>query len=351
MIMEEIIDSVASYADIHTLEMDRAATVIQRAFRRLLDMNVFTYYKSLINFKGVGDPRLLLKCINPQEAELIDAAAGVHVRFRLGGVRFPPNIYYKLFTHRPIVDMCASSPKDYTKQSQKQLLAKQKNNHGDIPDPDSSSWYRRVENNGWRALTLRVFDGTDQVTSPDNSKRIQFHHSRLRRKQDVEKKQKQRKIDWMRKMYYEGSLHAQTTDPNTAILVQNATQGVINSLEQRGSNSIMDWEVDELLHWTNALNYDEYIGKWKAIGTSKSSTAFKGTAVIRSPYDLHELSKISTSSQASRDEEKKNRTGRSRGKVLHFFSSLSIMGNVVHTSPMTWLLAITDLDSPAVRTA
>ncbi|KAM4701794.1 protein MFI [Discoglossus pictus] len=292
--MGEVSDLVTSYPNIYDVEQDEAARVIQRAFRRFINTKVFKYYKNLINFKGKGDPRLLLKCINPREAELIDAAAGVHLRFRLGGVNFPPNIYYKLFTHRPIVDMCANSPKDYTNPTTKQILPKQIHNYEAIPEKDYSGWYTRMENNGWRLLTVRVYNGTDQITATDNHKRITFHHSRLQRKQDVEKRQKQRKIDWMKKMYYEGSLQAQTTDPNTAILVQRATQGVIQTVEQHGSEIVMDWEVDELLNWTNALNYEEYIGGWKAIGTSKSSSAFKGSTLIRSPYDNYEFSRISS---------------------------------------------------------
>ncbi|XP_068123019.1 protein MFI isoform X2 [Hyperolius riggenbachi] len=290
--MEEAGEPLRSYPDPYNAEQEKAVCVIQRAFRRLLDRNVFKYFKNLVSFKSQGDPRLLLKCINPQEAEFIDAAAGVHVRFRLGGTKFPPNIYYKLFTHRPVVDMCANSPKDYTKQCMKQLLPKQIHNRSEIPAQDRSGWYTRVENNGWRLLTLRVFDSVDEVTTADNKKRLTFSHSKLQRKQDIIKKQKQRKIDWMRKMYYEGSLHAQTTDPDTAILVQRATQGVIQSVEQHGTHGVLDWEVDELLNWTNALNYDEYINAWKAVGTSKSSCAFKGTTFIQSPYDEYEFSQL-----------------------------------------------------------
>lgn len=47
-----------------------------------------------------GDPRLMLRAINPREAALADAAAGIHVRFRLGGSVFPPLVFYKIFTHR-----------------------------------------------------------------------------------------------------------------------------------------------------------------------------------------------------------------------------------------------------------
>ena len=60
-------------------------------------------------------PRELLKSINPQEATLFDGATGLHIRFRLGGQSFPPMLFYKIFTHRPISDICAYCPRDYVK--------------------------------------------------------------------------------------------------------------------------------------------------------------------------------------------------------------------------------------------
>ena len=47
-----------------------------------------------------GDPKEMLRAINPREAQLADAASGIHVRFRLGGTMFPPLVFYKIFTHR-----------------------------------------------------------------------------------------------------------------------------------------------------------------------------------------------------------------------------------------------------------
>ncbi|CAJ0968460.1 unnamed protein product, partial [Ranitomeya imitator] len=67
VMMEDVSYSVTSDPDVYTMEEDRAARVIQRAFRRILDMNVFKYIKNLLSFKAQGDPRLLLKCINPGE--------------------------------------------------------------------------------------------------------------------------------------------------------------------------------------------------------------------------------------------------------------------------------------------
>ncbi|ERE75876.1 hypothetical protein H671_4g12305, partial [Cricetulus griseus] len=66
-------------------EEERAAKVIQRAWKNFLNVAVFQHFKSLIDLRRQGEPRQIVKFINPKEAELLDAAAGIQVRFRLGG--------------------------------------------------------------------------------------------------------------------------------------------------------------------------------------------------------------------------------------------------------------------------
>ncbi|XP_074841038.1 protein MFI [Carettochelys insculpta] len=251
-----------------------AARVIQRFWKRCIDVRVFRYYKELISFRGVGHPHLLMKFIDPREAELLDAAAGVYIRFRLGGIKYPPSIYYKIFTHRPIVDMCANSPKNYTKLRYKQLLPE--TIHGNIWKDDRSDWYKRVENNGWRLLSIRFWRTSDSVTAGDNTKEKEFHYSKLKRKQDIARRIKRRKIEWMTKMYYTGSLRGKTEDPTTAILIQRSAEGMVSAVEKGGTDSVMEWEVDELLKWTNALNFEEYISQWKEMAISNSSANYQG---------------------------------------------------------------------------
>ena len=52
----------------------------------LIMLQVYKYYKDLINFKNQGDPAIMLRSVNPKEAALLDAASGTHVKFRLAGV-------------------------------------------------------------------------------------------------------------------------------------------------------------------------------------------------------------------------------------------------------------------------
>ncbi|XP_076824881.1 uncharacterized protein LOC143470550 [Clavelina lepadiformis] len=251
-----------------------AATVIQRAWRRHIDMQVFRYYRDLINFRGQGDPALMLRCINPNEAKLLDAASGIHVRFRLAGEKFPPNIYYKIYTHRHIVDMCANSPKDYTKPGTKTATAKQTHTRN-LPMhsyTEADGWYERYENNGWRLVSDRlIYASMDPVTWESSRKKVQFHHVKLQRKTDVEHRRRQRKIEWMKKMYKEGMLKARENDSDTTELVQKAARGLVNTVNTQGSEAVMDWEVDELLQWTTALNFDDYLEVWKESATSNVS--------------------------------------------------------------------------------
>ena len=61
-----------------------------------------------------GNPAKLLKGINPLESQLLETAVDCHVRFRLGGDTFPPNIYYKISSKANVCDINAFAPRDYS---------------------------------------------------------------------------------------------------------------------------------------------------------------------------------------------------------------------------------------------
>nr|XP_034971315.1 protein MFI [Zootoca vivipara] len=265
----------------------KAARIIQRAWKRFLDIGVFDYYKELISFRICGEPSHLMRFIDPKEAGFIDAAAGIHIRFRLGGVKFPPCIYYKIFTHRPVVDLCANSPKNYAK-----LAARQQRRFQEASFDDHRDWYQRIENNGWRLLSNRFWKDMDPLTAKDNIRIKEFHYCKVQKKQVVERKRKRRKIEWLKKMYFGESLQAKTEDKNATLLIQRAAEGLINTLEDEGIDNIMEWEVDELLKWTNALNYEEYVKEWKEIGTSRISSCLQGFQFTDKPVIPFESKEI-----------------------------------------------------------
>mmetsp|Transcript_139744 Transcript_139744/g.243354 ORF Transcript_139744/g.243354 Transcript_139744/m.243354 type:complete len:656 (+) Transcript_139744:112-2079(+) len=176
------------------LRLEVAATRIQRMWRRTNDYRIFVALREIIaSFRGTGEPYQLLRSILPRESMLLDPSMQVHLRFRLGGTKFPPSIYYKIFTHGCVVDLGSFAPRNYAGERM------------GFPQGEED-WYTRVENNGWRPLVVRrnVNRGAnkDEVEKATARKVIRnFHHSRLRRRQDIEWERKQRTRAWMRKLY------------------------------------------------------------------------------------------------------------------------------------------------------
>ena len=54
--------------------------------------------------------------IQSHRSTILNLMLGTHVRFRLGGYSFPPGIYFKLYTHRPLCDINSFAPRDYSKE-------------------------------------------------------------------------------------------------------------------------------------------------------------------------------------------------------------------------------------------
>ncbi|KAL3926683.1 MAG: hypothetical protein SGPRY_003189, partial [Prymnesium sp.] len=196
-----------------------------------------------------GDPAELLRCINPQEAKLIEPGANLHVRFRLGGSQFPPIIYYKLFTHGPVADIGSFAPRDYTDHFQPPPLIL--HNHSKpgqaIREKAHSGWYRRIENNGWRPVAR---NGAGTV----GAKPVIWHHSRLVRRQHLEERRKQKKMHWWKTMYAKGRLDDGRVESLSGAQLDRRTMG-----EGEGEEE----EIDALLDWSTQLNFDTYVANWQ----------------------------------------------------------------------------------------
>ena len=48
-------------------------------------------------------------------------------------------------------------------------------------------------------------------------------------------------------------------DLETEKVVQSVAEGMLTITDTRGQDAVEDWEVDELLEWTNGLNFDQYV--------------------------------------------------------------------------------------------
>lgn len=227
------------------LTRDKAASIIQCSWRRHIDIQVYHYYRDLIKFYSRGNPRLMLRCINPKEAELLDFASGIHIRFRLAGDKFPPNIYYKIFTYRPVTDVNAFAPRDYTVSSWAVPGATLRNSKIANPnrDEDLSRWYQREENNGWRLVSDRIFTSneTDVLLQESNSDRKFFHFSRLRRQRDIDVRRKVKKREWLTNMYKQG---------------------------KETERDLTEAEIEEVMCWCDDLNFDSYVNNWLELATA-----------------------------------------------------------------------------------
>ncbi|KAF8057667.1 hypothetical protein HT031_006016 [Scenedesmus sp. PABB004] len=215
----------------------------------------------LLRAQEAADPRALLRRVNPREAALLDPAAGLHVRLRLGraGVAaWPPALLYKISTHRPVADICAFGPRNYAAEAAaaaaaapadvaaaaRQGRAEQARQRG------TGGWYRREDRNGWRPVAERLLLGPQtqpggagcrsgsaqrrrrprlcgprlrlaggagggggdrserpagpcSISSISSSRQV-THHSPLVRRQERARRLKQRRRQWLLRMYRAG---------------------------------------------------------------------------------------------------------------------------------------------------
>jgi len=235
-----------------TTPEDKGAAALQGLWRSVASRRIFKYYRDLIQFRLAGDPRRLLRTINPREAALFDRATGIQVRFRLAGCAFPPTLVYKVFLLNPLCDVGAFAPRDYAaaKPTEPHLrhnkaaagtvrgargplsVHEEHTRLGQIRvggtyfgtkvaglGPEGTSgWYHRIENNGWRPVTQRQvteagkgdrgeappFGAVAAAEQAAEEGRMAFHYSRVRRREDKEALRRTKKREWLAAMYKDG---------------------------------------------------------------------------------------------------------------------------------------------------
>ena len=224
------------------LTPDEAAIKIQKTWKRYLDISLFKKLKKLVMFRNQGDPSTLLKVINPVEAQLLDPAIGAHVRFRLGGLEWPPQIYYKIFLHSPVCDVNSYAPRNYAKKDSQIIPPINPNELSDYAE--KFGWYQRIENNGWRpisSLSPTAIDTITQITSKESKKKSIF-------KPKPKKKLKKEVAE---------------------IKVKRFLQSKKDKL---GDLTEVDLNDDQLFEWAESLDIQEYLNEWETIGTTGPSS-------------------------------------------------------------------------------
>ncbi|CAN0236231.1 unnamed protein product, partial [Ectocarpus fasciculatus] len=297
-----------------------AAASVQNAWRRFCYKRVYRYFRDLILLKLKGAPSELLRNIIPREVGLLDKAAGVHVRFRLGGAVFPPSIYFKIFTHRPLCDVNSFAPRNYVKevlcddsqlqQKDSAVLGNKAVRAGSIrvggtyfgtkfttTNVSGEGWYRREENNQWRSIsTILVTDAfsSDEANSvpfglprPEDKTAKPFHYSRLVRTIDIVRDRKKRRREWMLKAYlldaernhakiddcgHDSALHRgpESCPDEKQVLRSRAASREFHDVDFT-KNYAADVVDDDLINWSLALDFEAYSKDWTKVGVSVPS--------------------------------------------------------------------------------
>ena len=126
---------------------------------------------------------------------------------------YPPRLMYKIFTHRPVTDICAFCPRDYSGVA---LAAAQTSNVGQhsvqhVVYRESQSdhlnkgypagWYRRHENNSWRPVDTSAVDQSGQDCIINRRSQPIFHYSTRIRAAKKLRKQRIRRREWLVALY------------------------------------------------------------------------------------------------------------------------------------------------------
>ncbi|EAY21623.1 IQ calmodulin-binding motif family protein [Trichomonas vaginalis G3] len=256
------------------LTEDEAAKMIQRAWRRHADMSLFRGLKKLVQFRNQGDPAALLRVINPIEAQLLDPAIGAHVRFRLGGFEWPPQIYYKIYLHSPVCDVNSYAPRNYADKKNSDIPPVTQEQLSEYAE--KFGWYHRVENNGWRpisSLSPTAIDAITQMTNKSSPHKKPIFKSKPKHqlKLEVAKLKVQRFLQ--EKSQQEGEAY----DPSMA-------QAYLDD--------------DKLFEWADNLDMSKYKDDWDTIGTTGPSSN-----LWWNNESLSEDEDVSSSSDSEIDEE------------------------------------------------
>jgi hypothetical protein len=265
------------------------ASRIARAWRRHLQIRVFRRLRDVVASNEKSDPASTLRRVNPAEAAVAgDPSCGAHVRFRLGGETFPPDVFYKIYTHRPVTDVCAFAPRDYaaSRGSRDGGAAAAAAAAG-----DRRGWYARVENNTWRRVRdVGALEERENETTAVSARResirdaYTFHLSPSARRDATERRRRERRVEWMRQLY---GFHASRRGGGGGGSDAGAPRGSgPTRVDADGDDLDVDvdatFETDEeraLLNWSAALDFDAYQRTWSTLscGAPSESTAPRGS--------------------------------------------------------------------------
>ena len=227
----------------------------------------------------------------------MDPASRCHVRFRLGGLKFPPLIYYKIFVHGSVVDINAFAPRDYNQIKKQKRKATINIKFDKEPDDKHEGWYERIENNGWRPINDKILTPYDQIEIDTSNKPKPFHFDPKKRKALTDREKRLRKIRWLRKLYRDAKnaeLVQEQNGESTAIDINNKMAKELEKLYENpfdDENLVemvpdeFELEVNNLIEWCEDLDYEKYTENWHDMATSGKPEPPQ-TTIEAQPYKI-----------------------------------------------------------------
>lgn len=64
-------------------------------------------------------------------------------------------------------------------------------------------------------------------------------------------------LPYLTHRYSRGHLQTHPVHRHMATLVENSAQEVMDTIEEKGDDEILERDLEELLAWTNTLNFEE----------------------------------------------------------------------------------------------
>lgn len=142
----------------------------------------------------------------------------------------------------------------------------------------TEGWYQRSDNNGWRPITDNVLAPFDSVESATAKKAHTYHFDRKKRAEITAVERRKKKLKWLKKLYFDAKRSDDAEAEKVRLLEGNPPKPT-DQEENPFSNPVLlqlpedkfEAYVDELLEWSETLDYDKYTENWTQIATSAPS--------------------------------------------------------------------------------
>lgn len=122
----------------------------------------------------------------------------------------------------------------------------------------------------------------DPVTLETSAQVKDFHFSQLKRREIMLQERKQKKIAWLKKMYQQGGAAAMEGFEGTSSKISS-------QLDDKEDTDDIEKEADQLLVWSEGLDFERYHHNWLTLSSSARSGGTHEQGVLTEDmFDLND---------------------------------------------------------------